>query len=519
MLAWLRRARKPLSVAKMIFHIAVIGLALLGVVLLRPDLAEQVIEAVSKKAIAQTPVATKNLRTSSRLSTGSRADSPRSRQPFPFAAQQASTGARNTSSNRLLGAGAILGSSSKPTAVNSLGTPGARDLAEGANPAASAPLTKLDSLVRPVADTSGVKEDLDAVARNFLNSPPTGNPILDKKIDPLALRSGLPEPQLIEETRIIGRVGGEVILAGDVMRQIQSIEEQLQANIFRLSPAEVTKQRHTAMREALAPLIESKLRFVAAKRGMEPKQYTEVVKNIEKHFQDERVKFFMEKTGARNYVELEAKIKEQGADLKQIRRDFVEQLLGREWQKKEIGELDEPPHADLLAYYETHASEYEHAAQVLWRQISVTFPAGATVEEKKQAWSKIANAGNRIRGINGQLQPEKFENVAREVSTGPTASEGGAWDWTRQGSLASKTLEAAIFSIPVGELSRIIEDGNSFHIVQVTDKREAGKTPFAEAQQAIHDKLMEEKRHEAEARYMAKLRAEIPVFTIYDKDE
>ena len=540
--------------AKVIFHSAVLGLAILGVVLLRPDLAEHLIAAVSHSALAQSLAGTGGGEAPAPLAELETPDSAASARSGSFAVGSArpaffgSPRSANAARRRLPGAGSIMGGPASPAASLTSSVLSSENT--------SRPVTQLDPLVRPAADSAqkavlnsasrpggntdrrnganqpagnamaSVKADVEQIpsdaydlALGNLDLPPTGNPILEKKLDPLAVRSGLPTPQLIEETRIIGRVGSEVLLAGDVMRQIQAVEEQLQANIFRMSPAEVTKQRNAAMRTALAPLVESKLRFVAAKRGMETKQYTEVVKNIERHFQEDRVKFFMEKTGARNYVELEEKIKEQGGDLQQIRRDFVEQLLGREWQKKEIGQLDEIPHADLLAYYETHAVDYEHPAQALWRQISVAFPSGASMAEKKAAWSKIANAGNRIRGIPGRVQPESFEIVAKEVSTGPTASDGGNWDWTREGSLASRTLDAALFTIPVGELSKILEDGNSFHIVQVIERKEAGKTSFAEVQQSIRDKLMEEKMHEAEARYMAKLRAEIPTFTIYDKDE
>jgi parvulin-like peptidyl-prolyl isomerase len=132
----------------------------------------------------------------------------------------------------------------------------------------------------------------------------------------------------------------------------------------------------------------------------------------------------------------------------------------------------------------------------------------------------LATMGNEV------LAQRPFADVAREKSDGPTARDGGIFDWTSQGSLASKRLDEAVFSLPVGQLSAIIEDETSLnmpdrqslHIVRVLERIEAGQTPFLEAQVSIRQALLEERRKKASDEYLTKLRERTPVWTIFDDE-
>ena len=129
---------------------------------------------------------------------------------------------------------------------------------------------------------------------------------------------------------------------------------------------------------------------------------------------------------------------------------------------------------------------------------------------RQKAWDLLAEMGNEVLG------GRPFAEVATSRSEGPTASQGGSFDWTTQRSLASKKLDEAIFSLPIGELSAIIEDGESLHIVRVIEREAAGRTPFLDAQVGIREELVIEKRRQASDDYLAKLRARTPVWTVFD---
>jgi parvulin-like peptidyl-prolyl isomerase len=106
--------------------------------------------------------------------------------------------------------------------------------------------------------------------------------------------------------------------------------------------------------------------------------------------------------------------------------------------------------------------------------------------------------------------------VARRSSEDPRKSEGGQYDWTSQGSLAWKEVDRALFTLPVGELSPIIVDEESFHIVRVVERRDAGMIPFEEAQAEIEERILTAYRDGKVEEFLDSLRQTIPVWTIFD---
>ena len=82
-----------------------------------------------------------------------------------------------------------------------------------------------------------------------------------------------------------------------------------------------------------------------------------------------------------------------------------------------------------------------------------------------------------------------FAVVAKECSDGTTKSKGGAWGWTRQGSVKSTAVDKALFELPVGEISAPIETENSIDIIRVLDRTEAHYKPFDDVQDDIKAQL------------------------------
>ena len=80
-------------------------------------------------------------------------------------------------------------------------------------------------------------------------------------------------------------------------------------------------------------------------------------------------------------------------------------------------------------------------------------------------------------------------------------------------------LDEALFTLPVGQLSSILDDGKSLHIVRVVERTEAGRTPFLEAQVDIRDRLIAERRKKEMDDYLEKIRERTPVWTIFDETE
>jgi parvulin-like peptidyl-prolyl isomerase len=126
------------------------------------------------------------------------------------------------------------------------------------------------------------------------------------------------------------------------------------------------------------------------------------------------------------------------------------------------------------------------------------------------AFEAIARMGNQVFG------GAPLAEVAKTGSDGFTAANGGQWDWTSKGSLTNQQIDAALFNLPVGQLSPIIADEKGYHIIRVTKREDELVQPFLEAQVEIKKKIIEDRSKKQFREYMAELERKTPVWTIYD---
>jgi hypothetical protein len=325
--------------------------------------------------------------------------------------------------------------------------------------------------------------------------------------------------QTLDMATVVARIGPEVVLVADLLtpRALDHVVQETQR--LSLSQDQIRELRLAICRSMLTGgnYIDTMLVYVDALREIPKDKIPEIRKNVDKSFDEHMLPRLMTEAGVATVTEYEHHLRAKEQSLERSRKTFFEQGLAQEWLRKNTDVSEEIPHADMIASYENRIEEYKFPAKVRFEALTVKVRAGRT---RKQAWDRLAAMGNEV------LAQRPFADVAREKSDGPTARDGGVFDWTSRGSLASKRLDEAVFSLPVGQLSAIIEDEPSLnlpdvqalHIVRVMERAEAGQKPFLEAQVAIKQTLLEERRRKAIDEYMAKLRERTPVWTIFDDE-
>jgi hypothetical protein len=177
--------------------------------------------------------------------------------------------------------------------------------------------------------------------------------------------------------------------------------------------------------------------------------------------------------------------------------------LGPNAKQKEI------THQEMLDYYEAHQTDYSIPAKARFEILTVKFANFGG--NRQAAWERLAQMGNEV-----VLGGTPFPAVARKFSQEPRASDGGQYDWVTPGSLASKTIDRAVFSLEVDKLSQIIEDEQGFHIVRVQERKEPGQISFLEAQPEIRKAIQSERSAAEQQKYLAELRTRTKVWTIFD---
>ena len=88
-----------------------------------------------------------------------------------------------------------------------------------------------------------------------------------------------------------------------------------------------------------------------------------------------------------------------------------------------------------------------------------------------------------------------------------------------KGSLVSEVLDQALFTLPVGQLSEILEDRHGFHIIRVVQRSDPDLMPFADAQVEIKKKIRDERTSDKRQKYLAGLRKKIRVWNIFKDAE
>jgi parvulin-like peptidyl-prolyl isomerase len=359
------------------------------------------------------------------------------------------------------------------------------------------PLTAADLAGRPAAD-SGV------VQAQFVE-PATHQPAAVAPTEDVPSAALLAEAQSLDTAIVVARVGPEVVLAGDLLTP--SALAWLEKVSPGLKPEQVKELKLQICRQVLPQHVESLIIYVDACRTIPEDRLPEIEKKVNEAFDQQQLPRLIKDAGVANSLEYEQLIKARGQSLDRIRKTFFERALAQQWVQQKVTSDEEIPHAEMIAWYQNHLADYDFPAKAKFEQLTARITPTQT---REQAWNKLAAMGNDV------LEGKPFAEIASTRSEGPTAASGGGYDWTTKGSLASKVLDEAIFRLPVGQLSTILDDGTALHIVRVTERTEAGRTPFVEAQVGIRQDLTDERRKREMDDYLAKLKERTPVWTVFD---
>lgn len=134
--------------------------------------------------------------------------------------------------------------------------------------------------------------------------------------------------------------------------------------------------------------------------------------------------------------------------------------------------------------YDENPQDYEIEDQVRARHILLRTGTERTVE---QARAELERAKARIEG------GEDFATVAAEISEDPgTREAGGELGFFGRGEMIGAFEDAAFGAAP-GDLVGPVETDFGVHLIQVEERREAGRRPFDEVRGGIESRLIGER--------------------------
>ncbi len=332
--------------------------------------------------------------------------------------------------------------------------------------------------------------------------PPTGGGIAPPVTATTPMASTAPT-QLLSATPV-ANVNGEVILAGDVFPAVDRILTERFADLPDKQRDEVRMQ---LAKQRLKQLIEMQILYNDAIRSVPEENLPLIDEQLNEQFQEEELPRMMEIAKVESAQQFDEYLRLHGDSIERAKRRYRHEVLARQWLGRQAGEKKEITHDEMLKYYHEHEEDYTFPARARWEQLTVRF---SSVADPQEARRKIAWMGNQV--IDGI----PFAEIAKAHSNGTAASKGGLRDWITQGSLVSEELDRALFTLPVGYLSPMIEHERGLSIIRVVERQNAGKTSFLEAQTEIKKEIRKEQNDDTRREYLDELQQQARIWNIFD---
>ncbi len=272
--------------------------------------------------------------------------------------------------------------------------------------------------------------------------------------------------------RVAALVNGDVVTLSDLVDRAGPDYERAEA--LPAGPAR-EEARTKALRQAFDAVVAEKLLHAKA-----------VELQIEST--DQQIDAAIEDIKKRNSFDdaaLDQALRQQGLDRatfrQNVKREYDAFLVLQYQVRGKVKISDE----DLKNYYQTHPAEFGGEEEVKVRHIFLPLSEGAPAAEE----AKVRAEAERIR--QRLAAGEDFAQVARAVSKGPSAKEGGDLGWLRHGTI-DRRLEQVAFALKTGEISQPVHAGPGMHVFKVEDRRTAGAKSFDEAKEEIRNRLFEQ---------------------------
>ncbi len=271
---------------------------------------------------------------------------------------------------------------------------------------------------------------------------------------------------------------------------LSEVQERVQPELTRTSPGSAGEaQRKSLLHEALEQIIDERLvESEATSLGIDVTE-DDLTRGVEQ----------LARQNGMDQAQFKDALAQQNISIDTVRDSLRrQQLVLRllQYKVKPRRVTDEEVQA---AYANLNKNaEYEVRA----RDIFISSPDAATPAREAAARVKADTALRRIH------EGESFAKVARDLSDGPTAKEGGDMGYFRRGQLIA-AIEQPAFSLQPGQISGIVRvrgEHGGFHIVMLEDRRQLAARPLAEMQEEIRNRLANESVMKEREHYLAQLR-------------
>src|SRR6056297_555531 len=194
--------------------------------------------------------------------------------------------------------------------------------------------------------------------------------------------------------------------------------------------------------------------------------------------------------------QFESALSEQGIEsMEQYKKMFLENenLKIQKFIQEKVLSNVEVSDEEAKEFYNNNSQRYKQGERVEASHILVE-----SKEKADELYNKLQNGAS-------------FADLAKNNSIDNRSAEnGGKLGFIEKGQFIEK-FEKVAFNLDVGTISEPVETEYGYHIIKVSDKKEASTKSFEEVKSQIKEQLFNQKRQQAVNNYIQKLRDEAKI--------
>jgi peptidyl-prolyl cis-trans isomerase C len=281
-------------------------------------------------------------------------------------------------------------------------------------------------------------------------------------------------------------------------------------------------------------LVKQQLTMIAKQSAQMPPTFTEqyakqireqvLEQTIRRHLLDEKVKeanivvtdeevmSTVEKIAAAqreplSLEEFKKKLAEYGQSFDNVKEDIRKGLARNRFMETQWAGKINVTEEDARKYYQENSKQFETTEQVRASHILIkpvltdpnVDPNADPNEPKAEAKAKAEDLLKQIKG------GADFAELAKANSNCPSAANGGDLGFFSRGDTTPE-FENVVFELEIGQISNVVETEYGYHIIKVTDHKDAGTTSFEQAKEDIIKQLTQTKQSEIAEEYIRSLK-------------
>lgn len=184
----------------------------------------------------------------------------------------------------------------------------------------------------------------------------------------------------------------------------------------------------------------------------------------------------------------------------QLRENIKKGLKSEKWLDQQIKDVQSATEADAKKFYDENPENFEEPEMVRASHILIMTPEDLTAEQLTEKEKLAKSIETRAKG------GEDFAALAKEFSEDPGSKEnGGDLDFFAKDRMVPEFAEAA-FAAEVNSITSPVKSQFGYHVIKVTDKKEAGKVDFDKVKADLIEGLTMQRKQQAVSEVFTKLR-------------